>query len=1201
VQVNVQCPSCNSQYQLNPEMIGQKIRCPNAACRHVFEVKEAPVPKPRAPKPKPVSDRRAPTFEGGAEVPHKAKAPAETGPREADWSSMPPPPVRRREPEPEPEPAPAAAAGQMSADEVLAWMNAPAAPAAEVSENDDHSLPAEATSTGEDHSEAPAADETDYAHLYAQPKRRWMRYAIIGMFVVAILGGVGFMVIKQREIAGREGQMARDAEAELEQNRLGQAQKKYDDLFKQFEKSPDRSKYKFLSEYAAAVDNALNGSDPPVKRRRDFDAFVQSSTDDSARGPWIEVRNPVVWQTNLKLLNDQVNVAQKAMNDREFDTAQKAVDDGLAMAASIDRRGTSDVKAPANAAKEKLQSFTYAIAEDRAYTAFVAKLKEALKTLTPVVVAEYEVLAKQNRYENRPEVVTEIQKAKDELKKRIVFKLDEKPAQQAPKSDLPLVVVGAARANTPAATERVVFAVARGVLYALTETTGQILWATRVGIDVATLPVRIRRAQNAPELVLVPTADGKGLVARDVLTGKAAWLQTLEAPMRGQPVLVQSKAFVPLADADGTIVLVETFDGSRVGSMKLGQRIGPGGAWQTGTSRLFVAADSQNIFVIDTNPKPDGSGVAPHAALEAVLPTGHGAGTLRGEPVVIGGATDESGVAVGTSYLILAQADGLDGMVIRAFELALPRADVAQPVEFRLKGWSWFTPTCDQEKLAIATDAGVFTVFGVVQKGGEDKALFPLVTSTPPPQLGRRGGRSQVIHSDDRNFWHLTNGELSMSRLGYDRKDGQRLAPGWKQSLRLGTPLHASQVSAAKDVLFVVTQTSSPPGCFATAVDAQTGAVRWQRALGVSLQGESLKLGRLIYQMDQGGGLYQLDAAQVKLEVSDEWTAAGTVLTPPRIDVVGEPQLLLSSDGKSGLSLVVVRESKGTHQLLIRQIVPDQPVKEHPTIALGQEMLAGPPALVGETLFLPLSSGKLSRLAVGTANLIGGPDWKTAALGGGAQGYVLPLAGDELLVSNGVRGLSVFAWPASGFQFKRQATTNNRLIAPPIAVPVEKGTPRIAIADSAGQVQLLDGDSLAPILTWNVRQLQLGTEVTGGPHLLGRGPTARILIIVDRTNLVCLASETRLPVWKYRVKGDGLAELPQVIDDALVLSDLSGRFEAINAATGAPIGTSFPVLGALPAAPTANPLDGGDGKLYAPLSDGSLLVIPRESLVPKKN
>ena len=52
------------------------------------------------------------------------------------------------------------------------------------------------------------------------------------------------------------------------------------------------------------------------------------------------------------------------------------------------------------------------------------------------------------------------------------------------------------------------------------------------------------------------------------------------------------------------------------------------------------------------------------------------------------------------------------------------------------------------------------------------------------------------------------------------------------------------QVSDGGETLFVVTQSPARQACLATAVDAATGQVRWQRQLGLSCQGDPVSLSR---------------------------------------------------------------------------------------------------------------------------------------------------------------------------------------------------------------------------------------------------------------------------------------------------------------------------------------------------------------------
>src|SRR5262249_39154551 len=53
----------------------------------------------------------------------------------------------------------------------------------------------------------------------------------------------------------------------------------------------------------------------------------------------------------------------------------------------------------------------------------------------------------------------------------------------------------------------VVFALARGVLYALDASRGDVLWVRRVGVDTTLLPVRVPASLFGPELALILSSD----------------------------------------------------------------------------------------------------------------------------------------------------------------------------------------------------------------------------------------------------------------------------------------------------------------------------------------------------------------------------------------------------------------------------------------------------------------------------------------------------------------------------------------------------------------------------------------------------------------------------------------------------------------------------------------------------------------------
>src|SRR5262249_2273855 len=153
----------------------------------------------------------------------------------------------------------------------------------------------------------------------------------------------------------------------------------------------------------------------------------------------------------------------------------------------------------------------------------------------------------------------------------------------------------------------------------------------------------------------------------------------------------------------------------------------------------------------------------------------------------------------------------------------------------------------------FATDEGVICIFGVNQVRNEDKPLFSLL----PKEVRLSDssavlGRAQVVHAIENDFWVLANGELQ--RFSF-QLFSQELRPQWPASARLGSPVHAAQLDEAGKTIFVVTQDLTRQIYLASAVDAETGKILWQRQLGLESQGDPLVLGKDVLLMDRGGGV----------------------------------------------------------------------------------------------------------------------------------------------------------------------------------------------------------------------------------------------------------------------------------------------------------------------------------------------------------
>src|SRR5262249_7402473 len=117
----------------------------------------------------------------------------------------------------------------------------------------------------------------------------------------------------------------------------------------------------------------------------------------------------------------------------------------------------------------------------------------------------------------------------------------------------------------------------------------------------------------------------------------------------------------------------------------------------------------------------------------------------------------------------------------------------------------------------------------------------------------------------------------------------------------------------------------------------------------------------------------------------------------------------------------------------------------------------------------------------------------------------------------------------------------------------------------------------------------------------------RVLFVVDQTLLCCLDPDTpRTPKWRFKSKGDGIARAPRPRGDVLVLADPAGRVRANGAGRRARPRPPAPPPPPPrppppPPAPAAAPAELDAARLFAPLSDGTVLLIPWDKLAPKGN
>lgn len=1213
--IAIVCPHCQSRYQVEPDLRGRAMRCPNPVCREVFEVKEeGTVSAPAAeasPKPRDVSkpttsqvsgsvgdivpmltgeavDETRETRDEGREfssdvldqVPlvsaEEVSKPLKPPRASPQWDKI-PPPVRQKQgptekPSPRTVPDQPAEPTESDDDDFLdklpsEWEGArDEGPEARDEKPDGtkevekgvrelaagtwEAPPVRNQQSGVSVQDSPLT--THHSPLTTPHATRRRVRRIILLLLVILSGGVawGFWYARGSR-SESETVLFQKAEALYKDNNFAEAVTLLQALNRDFPDSKKRNLYRFLAELSDVrepVYNAPDGSEEPLKALDRLAQFLKVYHKDALLTPY----EGDVWQTLFKLSRELTDQAAQKKDLLILDRARQA----------LDLAGTMKAPAIANALertreeREKIAQSESRIIEGERRQALIDRIKK-LKPSTQAV-QEARRLTQAGKLNDDPEMQKLLGKLIEEHAGAVTYTAVNAPATKPAPSDTEPSILVAPRMGT--ATEpvelldqRPVFALVRGVLYALEPRNGDILWARRVGADTTLLPLRLPATPISPEIALVLASDSKTVSALEVPTGRTVWEHQLEDACLGQPVLAGNRLLIPTYS--GKLDEIDVHAGRLLGYYQLGQPLTVGGALDARTGLAYFPADNFCVYVLD---------VARRKCV-GVLYSGHPSGSLRSAPVVLG---DGSGPSKG--LLILPQAQGLDAMLLRAFELPIRHPD--QPAltpELKIGGWTWFPPYHDGERLALATDKGVFALFGLRQKGNRDPLLFPMLKEEVV--LGGEGfGRAQIVHADADNFWVLSRGRLHRLQLTFSPKTGPGILERWPKSPTLGSPLHAAQVRSRQDgnVLFLVTRIPAGQSSLASAVDGKSGEILWQRQLGVEVRGQPLVIGGNVFARDPAG-IFHFDPVKTKDRV---WQQNGSLILPSSAQA---KTFLLPSDkgvtllNLTGLNLQVGQYHAGQDKLI---------AKTHELPAA----LAGTPGHGPDCLVLPLANGVLARLPLGDGALVPGPNWRAAGVEEDGDGHVLALPGNDYVVTDGGRGLQLLHWAEPKvWDKKKSVQLTRRIVAPPVLV-AGKDKNRIAVADAADTLTLLDADTLAVVRTWT-----MPGPITSGPFAQGNG----IGCVVGKNRLVWMNPEKETPLWEYTMVAE-IVGVPQLVDGVLVVANLAGQFMGLDPSNGRPRGSGYTLKANV--APTAAPVPFGPERLFAPLTDGTIMLLDRK-------
>jgi hypothetical protein len=1233
VSIVVECPHCESQFNLQPDLVGKSMRCPNNDCREIFVVQPkvattAILPPVVPPPPPPVAEEEplVPIFEGeSVAVPDVAVPPPvkPKAPMRFEVESEPLVPILEGEaaapPVAEPELVPVLVEDEVpevvatvveDGPKVVDWRKKVAPPpvAAEEKPEPKRVRRDEPESTGE----------------LVLPNRRgpgvW-KYVLLAL-VAAILGVGAYAGIQSLiNRANREKLLAEDAKKEFDLQNYTQAVKLYDQLKAEFPASDDKPKYEFfgkLSDVHTAV-SAVTARDNPAEGQKKYDDFLKEYGDTPLAKPTDTGYGFDVFEAGRKLVEAYLGNADENLKNfvagrkkRELlDAAEKAVVEGRKVLPVAERYRIKDAL-PLDTQRKRFDELSAKFVRERERLRVIDPYRDLAKDPTDQRIFEFAVALKQARFETDEEALQLITDAKAELRRLIRGVPDFRPPVPPPadpaggllfvssplgQSTLPVIV-------PPDAQPEVFFASVRGILYAFDPESGNLLWAARVGRAVRDVPVRVPERPGLPELALVPLdRDGFGLTARVARTGEVKWHQPLEAPIAGPPIVVNTRVYVPLKDDLGTVVEIEAGSGNRLSRIHLRQRIGPGGVRQPGSGTIFVAAEARRVFVINTEPF-DAEGNRQPVQCVQVLATDHPDLSLRVPPVVTGPVAGEGRA---NRFLILAQADGTPASKLRAFPItpaepvdaAVGPPEVAPPLAgaVAMPGHVLFPPHTDGERVAVVTDAGAFGLFGTNQPGNQDANIFAIPSASLPTDA-KSPMPGQVISAEEDTFWAVSRSKLYRLRLGLTPGTGLQVNTAGLP-LPAGVPIQVPQLNARREVALIVVRSDDSDGVRAMAFDPRDGRPRWQRKLGFAPQSRPIPQGQAATALaDEDGGVYVLRAnatdaaAKETAAIQSAW-----VVAPPVPAAVAPAQMCGSPDGKSVWVLIPERGEKESLRLRVRHVVDGKPLADE--LVQLPEKPAGPPTVSGNGVVFPCADGFLHRFEPGAAKLQQGPMWRGGEVPLGEPCFVSTISADEFLTTDGAKQVTRWRW-ATGADYKAVAgpwTMREKIPFAPVMVTLGGTEQRLFVADPSGNVWMYDADAVAdPIRRWRAGKDDPDNPIPAGKPTTGFvvGTTAAGVVVtylVENRHVVAIAPGSEKALWVVRRLGsaDILGGVPH--GTAFLFTDIAGIVTAYDQLLGEKLGSIRSENQDLLPRTVAIPV--GNGKsLLVPMLDGSVVMLP---------
>jgi outer membrane protein assembly factor BamB len=707
--------------------------------------------------------------------------------------------------------------------------------------------------------------------------------------------------------------------------------------------------------------------------------------------------------------------------------------------------------------------------------------------------------------------------------------VEEKQAAETADRPTPWVAMlatGNRHVATASSTGGVYCASVDGALYGFNVADGKLLWRRYMGYGDAAWPI------DLGDDVLTIDSKQAELVRLDAKTGKLIWRQAIGEAF-ASPLVIGDQAFV--ATDSGRLYIVELASGERLGYLQFAQPLNVTPVANRTGKRLYLTGDHSSIYSISLDDR----------TCLGVRYLGHSSGSIRVPPALVLNkiaVVENDGVATSRLRLLAINDDGSVG---------------EQVAEHRLTGLAAAPPLATARRLMVVTDRGELAAFDVASEN--DANVLTLVATREP--TSRQPLVRHVL---------LTQGAIWIGDNRLTKHaivpTGNRL-PGEAIENSFEGDTFDHPLALFGETLVSVHRPMGRAGVIVSAVDAESGALRWQNVLAVPPVGIPIAdaSSRTLAFANVNGLVFRFDEQALRSRVQDQPLSPGPLLP-------GAAKLTVGVDAGSGrAAFAAPRESA---ELLLynpaaaRQ--PLKPVKLPSTVAAAMSRFANGlivPLEIGQVFFIDAADGQ--SLATPFQPRLA-PNEKIAY----QPACQVDDAGRQFVITDGrekIYRVELVDQPSPHLALAAEANVGPYPVVSPL------------VANGVHVFAVTEGHQLArfqlPTLE-NVGQTDLAADAVWGPYRVGE-----LVLLATADEQLVAVDANGASVWTTPLAGGDLAGLPLETAEGVLIAYRNGKLEKRMLANGQAAGV-VDLLQPLASGPVRFM-----GRLVIATHDGSLLVV----------